>query len=77
MADCVIPMKSQTTAERAKRAANQERISVEIVSVDPSITKRGCAYGIRLNCAEVDSMLRLMDRKKITYGDVIGGKYYG
>lgn len=77
MADCVIPMSSQTTAERAKRAANQERIPVEVVSVDPAVTKRGCAFGIRMNCADTARMMRLMDRKKISYGDVIGGNFYG
>lgn len=77
MADCIIPMNSQTTAERARRAANQERIPIEIVSVDPSVTKRGCAFGIRLNCDDTARMMRLMDQKKISYGDVIGGKFHG
>lgn len=72
MADCVIAMKSQTAAEQARRAANHERIYAEIVSIDPSITRRGCSMGIRLSCAHVDRMKFILERKNIPYGDIVG-----
>ncbi|MBE6617771.1 MAG: DUF3343 domain-containing protein [Ruminococcaceae bacterium] len=72
MADCVIAMKSQTAAEQARRAANHERIYAEIVSIDPSITRRGCSMGIRLSCANIDKMKRILERKNIPYGDIVG-----
>ena len=54
MAECVIAMKSQTAAERARRAAAFERIYADVVSIDPSVTRRGCSLGIKLSCSEVE-----------------------
>ena len=72
MAECVIAMKSQTAAERARRAATFERIYADVVSIDPSVTRRGCSLGIKLSCSEVERMKMIMDKKNIPYGDVIG-----
>lgn len=72
MADCVIGMKSQFLAEKARRTALMERIGAEIVSIDPSVTKRGCSIGIRLNCSDVERFKSILDRRKIAYGDIIG-----
>ncbi len=72
MAECIIAMKSQTSAERARRAAAFERIYADVVSIDPSVTRRGCSLGIRLPCSEVDRMKMIMEKKNIPYGDVIG-----
>jgi hypothetical protein len=49
-----------------------EKIDAEVISVDPSVTKHGCSVGLRLNCADVGSVTKLLDKKGITYGDVIG-----
>lgn len=72
MADCIIAMKSQTTAEMARRAAVYERIYAEIVAIDPSITRRGCLVGIRLSCNDINKMKSILEKKNIPYGDIIG-----
>lgn len=72
MWECVITMKSATYAEKAKKAARFGGIGVQIVSIDPAVTKRGCAYGISLSCSDVQDMIRLLERKKIPYGEVLG-----
>ncbi len=72
MPDCILAMRTRTAAEKARRTAALERIEAEVVSVDPSVTKHGCSVGLRLNCAEVDEVTRLLDRRGIVYGDVIG-----
>ncbi len=72
MPDCIIAMKTRTAAERARRAAAFEKIMTEVVSVDPSVTRHGCSIGIRLNCADVDTLTNVLDKKNIVYGDVIG-----
>lgn len=72
MTDCILAMKTQTAAERARRIAVMEKIPVEVVSIDPYITRRGCSIGIRLPCSSVLSFQKMLDRKKIPYGDVIG-----
>lgn len=72
MADCVIGMKSPTAAEKARRIAASEKIRAEVVSVDPSVTKRGCSLGLRLSCADAERLTEILDRRNISYGDVIG-----
>ena len=72
MADCVIGMRSQFLAEKARRTAAFEKISAEVVSVDPSVTKRGCSLGLRVNCTDTERLIRAFERKKIAYGDIIG-----
>ena len=75
MADCIIAMKSQVAAERARRVAVYERIYAEIVSIDPSVTRRGCQVGLRLSCSEVNNLKNLLEKKNIPYGDIIGRGY--
>lgn len=72
MPDCIIAMKTRTSAEHARRIAAGMKISSEVVSVDPSVTKRGCAFGLRLNCADTDELRSALDRKGVSYGDVLG-----
>ena len=76
MAECIIPMKSVTYAEKAKRTASAGGIGAEIVNIDPTVTRRGCAYGLAVSCGETDRLTRLLDRRGIPYGEVMGG-YHG
>ena len=73
MAECVISVKSNTVAERVRRLAAAERIRSEIVSVDPKLTKRGCSVGLRLPCDDVAALKRILEKRRITYGDIFGG----
>ncbi len=72
MSDCVIAMQSRTSAERGRRAAVQVKIDAEIVSIDPSFTKRGCSIGLKVNCTDVQRLTEVFDKKRISYGDIIG-----
>ncbi len=72
MADCILAMQSMTYAEKAKRAAASLAIRCEIVSIDPSVTRRGCAYGLTFPCREAERLLASLDKKRIPYGDVLG-----
>lgn len=72
MSDCIIPMRTRTAAEKARRAAAITKIPAEIVSVDPSVTRHGCSVGLRLNCADVNFLTEQLDKRGIVYGDVIG-----
>jgi len=72
MPDCILAMKTRTAAEKARRTAAIERIEADVVSVDPSVTRHGCSVGLRLNCADVEEVTRLLDKRGIVYGDVIG-----
>ena len=72
MPDCILAMKTRTAAEKARRTAVFAQISADVVSVDPSVTRHGCTVGLRLNCAQIEDLTELLDKKGIVYGDVIG-----
>ncbi len=72
MSDCILAMKTRTAAEKARRIAAFAQIAADVVSVDPTVTRHGCSVGLRLNCAEVDDLTELLEKKGVVYGDVIG-----
>ena len=72
MSDCIIAMKSQTMAEKARRIAASEKIRAEIVSVDPSLTRHGCSLGLMLDCTEAKKLTPILAKRNIAHGDIIG-----
>lgn len=72
MGDCIIAMRSVTLAKKAERALNLASIRASVISVDPALTRRGCGYGIALDCHALDSAERILDKKNITHGEVLG-----
>jgi hypothetical protein len=73
MSNCIIAMQSATMAKKAERALNAVRIPCNTVSIDPSVTKRGCGYGVSMGCSFLSEAVRVLERKNITHGEVIGG----
>ena len=69
---CVVTMKSMTDALRAKSALQAKGIRADVIHLDPSVTARGCAYGVSFACRETDSIKRIWDAKGIEYGEWIG-----
>lgn len=69
---CVSSLKSMTHAQKAKRLLENERISAEIVNLDKNLTRNGCAYGIAYDCMYTNDVRRILDRKGLGYGDVLG-----
>ena len=58
---CVIALKSMTYAIKAKKALSDFYIDSEIIKLEPSFTKKGCAYGVkfdRVNLAHAQEALR-------------------
>jgi len=71
--DCIIAVKSQTYASRGGRILHNAGIPHDIVSIDPSFTRHGCAYGLRVaanRCSEARAVLK---KHGFSYGDIIGG----
>ena len=69
---CVATMKSMTYALKGKNILETKGIPAEIISLDPSLTSHGCAYGISFACGQSGDVKRLLDMKKIAYGEIIG-----
>jgi hypothetical protein len=58
---CIATIPSLNICIKAQRALAENAIFRKIVSIDPKLTKRGCAYGIEISCTEeqrVRSILR-------------------
>lgn len=67
---CLISIKNLTAAQMAKKALLREGIYTSIVSVDPTLTKSGCSYGLSFSCAEGDAVRRVLNRAQINYGEL-------
>ena len=68
----MITVETMTLAIKAKRLLNSRGIYAEVTSVDPALTKKGCAYGIKTECETVSRSAELLDAKGIIHGEVIG-----
>jgi hypothetical protein len=72
MNDCIIAMRSVTIAQKSVRILTAQGILCNTVNIDPSITKRGCGYGVALPCRLVTEAKRILERKHVEFGDIIG-----
>lgn len=72
MSDYIIPMRSRTEAELGSRAARSHGLRVAVVSVDPSLTKSGCSYGLRVPSRDAADVIRILEARGINHGEMIG-----
>ncbi len=72
MNESIIAMRSETTASKAQRLLTRNGIRCRIVSIDPTLTSRGCSVGLAMNTYDVKVAERLLDAANIFYGEVLG-----
>lgn len=65
-------METMTLALKAKRLLDSRGIYCEIVSIDPSVTKKGCAFAVKLDCNRVMHATAMLGERRINYGEIIG-----
>ena len=73
MNKCTLTFRSQTAAVKASRYLKKAGILCDVVSVDPSVTSRGCGWGISADCKQVDNIIDKLDGKRMGYGEVLKG----
>jgi len=71
--DCIIAMRSQTYGGRGGRLLRKAGIPFTVVSIDPSLTRHGCAHGLRIPAVYCEKAQNLFDTHRLPYGDIIGG----
>ncbi len=71
---CIAAMKSMTMAQKGRTAALSAGIDCEIVSLDPMLTEKGCAFGLSFPCARQVELERIFNAKKIAHGEIFGGR---
>lgn len=68
--NCLITMRSDTNARRAEKTLREKGIRAEIIRLDGEYTKKGCGYGIRLDCRSKAAALGILNVSGIAYSDV-------
>ncbi len=67
---CVASLKSMTVALKAKKALNEAYIDCEIIKLEPYMTKRGCAYGIKFDCINIYSAENVLNKNRVKYTEI-------
>ena len=62
---CIATIPSMNICIKAQKALSENMIFCKIVSIDPKLTKRGCAYGIEFSCSEQHRMKSILRRAGI------------
>ncbi len=70
---CVIALSSVTYAIQASKLLKNEKIYSRVVQLDSSRTKKGCANGIELDCAQLSRAKRILYQRGIPISETVGG----
>ena len=73
MKSCTAAIGSLTVAMKANAVLEQSGLSGKIVKLDPSMTRRGCAYGIEYSCEEHKAVRSAFNTAKISVSSYIKG----
>jgi len=71
MKNCVIAISSLTYALKAEKLLNANDIRCNIVKLSIAQTRRGCAYGIRLDYINVQHAYAHLEKSAIPAGELI------
>ena len=71
---CIASMKTMTAAIKGQRALSGAGIRAQIVSLDRTLTKNGCAYGLSYPCEKSREVERILNINKIAYGELMGNR---
>ena len=67
---CVASLRSMTIALKAKKVLNEAFIDCEIIKLEPHMTKRGCAYGIKFDCINIYSVEKVLKQIRVKYTEI-------
>ena len=65
MNTCIATISSLNLSIKAQKILANEKIYCRIVSLDPALTKKGCAYGIEFSCSEERAVRTILRREGI------------
>ena len=73
MKSCTAAIGYLTVAMKAQSALSDAGIGGRIVKLDPSMTRRGCAYGIEYPCEDHKAVRSAFNAAKISVSSYIKG----
>ena len=71
--NCIIAMRSQTYAAKGGRLLRKAGIPFSLISIDPSLTRHGCAHGLQIPSDRCREARDLFEKNNFSYGDILGG----
>lgn len=71
---CIATIPSLNICIKAQKALNENAIFCKIITLDPKLTKRGCAYGIEFACSEERNIRSILRRAGVRPSQFISSK---
>lgn len=71
---CIATIPSLNICIKAQKVLAENAIFCKIVSIDPRLTKRGCAYGIEFSCSEERNVKSILRRAGIHTSQIISSE---
>lgn len=68
---CVASLKSMTYAIKAQKTLSRINISSEIIKLEPNMTQKGCAYGIKFDCNNLYLVKDAFDKNRVKFTEII------
>ena len=62
---CSAAISSLTLCIKAQRTLNENGIEALVVKLDPSFTRRGCAYGIEFDCRMAHTVRAVLSKANV------------
>lgn len=60
-----------TQAIKAKKALESYYIDSDIIKLEPYMTKKGCAYGLKFQCVDLYTVKDALKSKSVRYSEII------
>ena len=73
MTRCIFAISSLTYAMKGQQELNSKAIRSQIVKIDSEKTKKGCAYGIQIDCSNQNNVKNILNKTNIPYSEILGG----
>ena len=67
MKRCVVAVGSVTDAIKLERLLSNKNIKTELEKLDPSLTEKGCTYGIEIPCSRTRSASKALQYTDVNY----------
>ncbi len=71
MKKCIIAISSVNHAIRSEKYLSANFVQTRIVKLQPSQTKKGCAYGLEVKCKDLNTATKLLDNAGIKYTEIL------
>lgn len=68
--NCLITMRSETYCRRAEKILREKGIRALIIRLDSEYAKKGCGYGIKIDCRSKAAALGILSASGIPHSDV-------